>query len=37
MSTITGLMIMLVGMGLLIVGLSVPMILRRVKPNPFFD
>ena len=36
MTTITGLMIMFVGMGLLIVGLSVPMILRRVKPSPWY-
>ncbi len=33
---ITSLMITFVCLGLLIVGLSVPMILRRVKPNPWY-
>ncbi len=35
-AVITGFMIMFVGSGLLVVGLSVPMILRRVKPNLWY-
>jgi len=32
----SGFMILFVFVGLLVVGLSVPMILRRVKPNPWY-
>src|SRR5579859_4595039 len=36
MSNLQLLMVMYVVMGLVVVGLAIPLVLRRIKPNPFY-